>query len=258
MISKQKRNFLYIARNGVKTMYQNYIFDLYGTLVDIHTNEQKSYLWEKMAEFYGFYGVRYTPVELKKAFRMYCKQEEEKIKGVTYPEIQIEYVFQKMFTEKGVNAALDLAIHAGQMFRIVSTKYIKLYEGVEEFLIALKQAGKKIYLLSNAQRIFTQFEMDFLDITKYFDGIVFSSEEGCAKPDGIFYECILKRYQLDKKESIMIGNDPITDIKGAYDVGLASFYIHSNISPKQEQKLYSNYQIMDGDFTKIKDLILAK
>lgn len=28
-------------------MYQNYIFDLYGTLVDIHTNEKKAYLWKK-------------------------------------------------------------------------------------------------------------------------------------------------------------------------------------------------------------------
>lgn len=29
-------------------MYKNYIFDLYGTLLDIHTNESKKYLWEKM------------------------------------------------------------------------------------------------------------------------------------------------------------------------------------------------------------------
>ena len=28
-------------------MYQNYIFDLYGTLVDINTNEGKPYLWKK-------------------------------------------------------------------------------------------------------------------------------------------------------------------------------------------------------------------
>ena len=34
-------------------MYQNYIFDLYGTLVDIHTNEKKAYLWEKMSLFFG-------------------------------------------------------------------------------------------------------------------------------------------------------------------------------------------------------------
>ena len=34
-------------------MYQNYIFDLYGTLVDIHTNEKKAYLWKKMSLFFG-------------------------------------------------------------------------------------------------------------------------------------------------------------------------------------------------------------
>ena len=28
-------------------MYQNYIFDLYGTLVDIHTNENESVSLEK-------------------------------------------------------------------------------------------------------------------------------------------------------------------------------------------------------------------
>ena len=40
-------------------MYKNYLFDLYGTLVDINTNEWKSYLWKKMAELYGFEGAFY-------------------------------------------------------------------------------------------------------------------------------------------------------------------------------------------------------
>ena len=30
--------------------YENYIFDLYGTLVDIHTDEEKTELWEKLAQ----------------------------------------------------------------------------------------------------------------------------------------------------------------------------------------------------------------
>ncbi len=34
-------------------MYRNCIFDLYGTLVDIHTDEVKPELWEKLALFYG-------------------------------------------------------------------------------------------------------------------------------------------------------------------------------------------------------------
>lgn len=237
-------------------MYKNYIFDLYGTLVDINTNERKNYLWDKLSEYYGYYGANYTPKEIRAEYLKLCEIETEKLKDAEYPEIQIEYVFLQLFTSKGVKADMNLAINAGHLFRIVSTKYIKLYDGVIDFLEALKKAGKKIYLLSNAQQIFTEYEMKLLNIYEYFDGIVFSSDEGYCKPDSKFYNVVLDRYKLDKNESIMIGNDPITDIKGSYEVGLDSLYIHSNISPQVKDKLLSKYTIMDGDFRKVKDLIL--
>ena len=53
----------------------------------------------------------------------------------------------------------------------------------------------------------------------------------------------------------MIGNDYITDIKGAYDSGLDSLYIHSNLSPEIKGKLLSTYSIMDGDFKKVKSVL---
>ena len=43
--------------------YKNYVFDLYGTLVDIHTDEEEKQVWEKLALFYGYYGALYTPEE---------------------------------------------------------------------------------------------------------------------------------------------------------------------------------------------------
>ena len=49
-------------------MYKHYIFDLYGTLVDIRTNEKKTYLWNKMSELYSSFAILYTPKELKKTF----------------------------------------------------------------------------------------------------------------------------------------------------------------------------------------------
>ena len=49
-------------------MYKNYVFDLYGTLVDIRTNENKAYLWDKMAEIMGFYGAVYERQELKQKY----------------------------------------------------------------------------------------------------------------------------------------------------------------------------------------------
>ena len=237
-------------------MYKNYIFDLYGTLIDIKTNENKPYLWQKVADFYRFHGADYTPQELKKEYEKLCMEEGEKIQDVEWAEIQIEKVFLKLFEEKGVQADISLATHIGEMFRILSTKYLRLYDGVIDFLKELKQKGKKIYLLSNAQYIFTIPEMKALKIHDYFDGIVISSTEECKKPDPKFFDIVINRYNLKKEESIMIGNDSITDIKGANDAGLKSLYIHANISPEIKGELLSDYSIMDGDFRKVSKLIL--
>ena len=148
-------------------MYTNYLFDLYGTLVDIHTDEEKTELWEKLSVFYGFYGAQYTAEELKQSYleeveREKIRQKQKGSKGIAkkqddtheaYPEIELEYVFQNLFIRKGVEADLTQSIYAGQMFRIMSTDYIKLYDGAKELLQSLKAKGKKVYLLSNAQNI---------------------------------------------------------------------------------------------------------
>ena len=116
-------------------MYQNYIFDLYGTLVDIHTNEKKAYLWKELS----------------------------------------------------------------------------LFPGVPEMLQRLKDAGKKVFLLSNAQALFTAPEISLLGLTKYFDGILLSSDAGVKKPDPAFFEMLLKQYHLNPSECLMTGNDDIAD-----------------------------------------------
>ena len=56
--------------------YTDLVFDLYGTLVDIHTEEDDA-VWEKTAVYYGFYGARYTGEELKRGLRIpLCKEPD--------------------------------------------------------------------------------------------------------------------------------------------------------------------------------------
>lgn len=83
------------------------------------------------------------------------------------------------------------------------------------------------------------------------------TNHGCRKPDKAFYDVLLSRYGLDRKKSIMIGNDKTSDIKGAMEAGLDSLYIASNISPKEDKELpcLANYEISDGDVRKILTLI---
>ncbi|MCI8668700.1 MAG: HAD family hydrolase [Lachnospiraceae bacterium] len=239
-------------------MYKNYVFDLYGTLVDINTNEWKSYLWKKMQEFYAFYGADYEWKELKNKYEYICKTEEEKMKNCDYPEIKVEYVFQKLFLDKGIQVSIETVEATARFFRIISTNYIRLYDGVEGFLQLLKSKNKKVYLLSNAQKVFTDNEFRMLKLDRYFDGMVYSSEEGCKKPSVHFFDVVTERYHLKKSETIMIGNDWISDIQGAAHAGMDSLYIHTNISPKDTDlaKVKAKYIISDGDFNKISKLIL--
>ena len=56
----------YLQEAVLPVQYDNYVFDLYGTLVDIHTEEDFPKLWEKLALFFGYYGAIYKPKELQK------------------------------------------------------------------------------------------------------------------------------------------------------------------------------------------------
>ena len=243
--------------------YRNYIFDLYGTLVDINTNEGKPYLWKKVTEMYAYYGAHYTPSEFRKAYLRLCAAHTEALRaknGAKYPEIQLEYVFQDLFTEKGVTVSLEIIRTIGQAFRVISTKFLCLYKGVPELLDAIHAAGKKVYLLSNAQEMFTKHEMISLGIYDKFDGIVFSSDEGLCKPEEKFFRTVVERYGLHIDECLMIGNDAGTDIAGARNIGMDSLYIHSDISPRLTDltgaDIPATFKVMDGDFTKIKELVL--
>lgn len=240
-------------------MYQNYIFDLYGTLVDIHTNENKAYLYEKMADVYSALGAIYTKTEWKRAYREGCRKRKAAHENPYY-EIELKEVFAELFTSKQTEADEKVVQTVSSIFRVLSRSYMRLYDGVEEFLELCRKKGKKVYLLSNAQSVFTIPELKALGLYDRFDGILISSDAGVCKPDIAIMDELLKRYHLKKEESIMIGNDRTSDILIAKNSHMDSLYIHSNISPaaytEEEKMVGATYEIMDGDFRKIKQFIL--
>ena len=221
-------------------MYDTCIFDLYGTLVDIRTDEKKPELWERLALFYAFYGAEYTPDELHQGYDCLTAEMSAGKAGIrkdaheAYPVIRFEDVFMSLFRKKGIDAYEVLSRHAGQFFRILSMEHLKLYNGTKEMLSALRDGGKKVYLLSNAQKIFTEYEMNALGITPYFDGIFISSEHECKKPDVRFFEKLIHTYGIERDRAVMVGNDGVCDIEGAKNAGLATLYVRTEISPKEE------------------------
>ena len=216
--------------------YTDLVFDLYGTLVDIHT-EETDLVWEKTAFYFGFYGAHYTGPELKAAFEAALRRREA-VAGQSYecfPDIPFEEVMAELFREKGVTGNAEvLGVNAAQLFRISSLDYIRLYPGALEALAKLRRAGYRLWLLSNAQAIFTAYELRLLGLGDQLDGIYLSSDYQCRKPDLRFYQALIDERKLDVSKTLMIGNDRHTDIAGAKAAGMATLYMHTDLTPADQ------------------------
>lgn len=231
-------------------MYTDLIFDLYGTLVDIHTEESQE-VWEKTALYFGYYGAHYTAPELKEAFETEI-QNRKATAGQSYecfPDIPFHEVMADLFRAKGISANADtLGVNAAQLFRICSTEYIRLYPNVLNALKTLRQKGYRLWLLSNAQEVFTKFELNHLGLTDVFDKIYISSQFGFRKPDTRFFQALLQEQHLNPRQCLMIGNDRDTDIAGAKAAGIDTFYMHTELTPADQSPADSkNPMEFEGD-----------
>lgn len=262
-------------------MYKAYIFDLYGTLVEIRTNENKPYLWTKMSELYASLGAAYGARDLKARFLALVMQEQAWGRGQTVSiqektggrdpvtaattgredclaEPDMRKVFRRLYLEKGVSCDGRKAQMTALFFRTLSRQHLCVYDGVREILQELARRGKKRYLLSNAQSDFTRPELEMTGLSECFDGILLSSEEGCRKPSPVFFQRLLKRYGLHPAECLMVGNDETADIGGAWQVGMDSLYIHTATSPVCQGRYNPTYRVMDGDWRKVAAILCGQ
>ena len=91
-------------------------------------------------------------------------------------------------------------------------------EGMEEFVAECKQAGKMVYLLSNA----SHRQKDYwptIPASRYFDGRVVSAEIGHVKPGREIFEHLLNTYGLKAEECVFI-DDLWQNVLGAMKAGL--------------------------------------
>ncbi len=223
--------------------YSSCFFDLYGTLLDIRTDQSMPSLWHAAADWYASFHAVYAPQELQAEYLRLVRAEEDAVtrafakRGILirYPEPEIGNVFSALFRSRGISAKEDLVRDTAQFFRVRSRIRLRPYAGAADLLISLKQAGKRVYLLSNAQRLFTENELKETGLYGLFDDIFISSDAGVKKPDPLFFSYALEKTGSDPADCLMVGNDLECDIEGALSAGMKGYYIHSVLSPGKDR-----------------------
>lgn len=197
----------------------NFIFDLYGTLVDIWTDESIDELWEGVASLLGD-GEENAP-SVKREYMALCKAAKQG----EYHEINLLSVFERMLADRDVD--ISVAPSLASEFRRMSMVRISAFSGVRDMLAELKKNGAGVYLVSNAQSCFTIDELRTTKLYDLFDGIIISSDVGVKKPSVEIFDIAFKRFSVSAADSVYVGNDMRDDILGASVSGMRTVYIHT-------------------------------
>lgn len=218
--------------------YDNYIFDLYGTLIDIRTDEHDKETWKKWCHWLDEHGIKHPTYKVfRKDFWEREKQERDRAEAESQfevPEIDIVPVYRELFESYGNGILEDTLLEeASYAFRVASRQYARLFRGVPEYLQLLRDNGKKVYLLSNAQATYTRPEIEMFHLDQYFDDVLLSSDYACMKPDKAYFDALLDRYDMDRSKSVMHGDSASSDIAGANKAGIASVHLDGDNSAKK-------------------------
>lgn len=93
------------------------------------------------------------------------------------------------------------------------------YPESEDVLRRLREMGLKAYVVSNWDVLLVEVFKD-LGWMRYFDGVIASGAVGVEKPDPRIFEEALRVSGVGRERAIHVGNDPVSDIKGAAEVGI--------------------------------------
>jgi 2-haloacid dehalogenase len=115
-------------------------------------------------------------------------------------------------------------------------------EGTASLVRRLKEAGYKVYGLTNWSMETYPMIRDRYEVFSLFDGVVVSGEEFLLKPDEKIYRCLLERYSLKAEESVFL-DDNADNVAGAEAVGMEAICFESAAQAEQQLKQRFNIDL---------------
>ena len=99
--------------------------------------------------------------------------------------------------------------------------------GMVELLADLKEAGFRLYLLSNTSVAYHRFRSEIPGI-RYFDDTLISADVGLVKPDPEIFQLACRRFEITPSESAFIDDTPI-NAEAAHHIGMRAFVFNDDV-----------------------------
>jgi HAD superfamily hydrolase (TIGR01662 family) len=122
------------------------------------------------------------------------------------------------YKPKNVSGIVRSAVDEG-----LATRKTFWFPDAKKTLITLRERGYRLGLISNTHwRFLWNMRKEF---KKFFDVITLSYEHGYAKPHPSIFLITLKKMRTTANYCLHVGDDPISDIQGAKNVGMKTAFV---------------------------------
>lgn len=216
--------------------YEHYVFDLYGTLIDIHTDEHAAKTWKKWCKYLDSKNIKHPAYYRFRSDFFALDKKYRKVKSIElntlFPEIDIIDVYRELFIEYGnPSYGDDFLNEVAYAFRVASRDYIKLFPNAKQYLEMLTRGGKHTYILSNAQRSYTWPEIEMFELDTITTDQLISSDYGYMKPERAYFDILINRYNMNRASVIMHGDSYESDVRGAHAAQIDSVHLFGDNAP---------------------------
>lgn len=208
----------------MKRRYTHLFFDLDHTLWDHHKNANET-LGELHLEFkMDFLGV--TVDRFQQVFHDVNHQlwYDYHLRVINQESIREER-FPKVMSALGVKD-YQHSSDLGEQYLFRCPRKSNLMPNTLEVLDYLKQKYS-MTIITNGFHEIQSVKINNSGLQGYFDRIVTSGEAGCLKPHRGIFDYALESANARGPESVMIGDNPVTDITGAKEAGIDQIYYNS-------------------------------
>lgn len=196
-------------------MYRNILFDFDGTISDTSKGAIKGFKYV-MDEF----NLDYSKMDLKEfigptlqeSFKKFCGFKEEQI-------LKAIKIFREYYNKIGLYES-------------------EMYMGIDKVLEELYNNKCNLYIASTKPTIFIKELLRNYELSKYFKDISGSPLEGKSIQKDMAISKIIKKYNLNRKETVMVG-DRKYDIIGAKQNKIQSIGVQYGMGTLEELKQFN-------------------
>jgi 2-haloacid dehalogenase len=198
--------------------YETLLFDLDHTLLDSDTSE---------VEAYAHTMVTFGLTDPDHHFERYVAINREMWRsveaGTMHPGEVRSRRFEQFTSEIGIDAD---PFAMAEAFVWGLGAYGELYDGARELLDAL--AGRvRLGMVTNGLSEVQRARIERLDLGRYFDAVIISSEVGVTKPRPEIFDLAFERLgSPEAATALMIGDSLSSDIRGGRDYGIATCWFN--------------------------------